>query len=164
MAARFFYVSESEIDQCNYTKTISRLRRLIVNYFTLLLSCRTILFQKLSHSRRGWMQNLSSENESVYLENSRLYQCRGTNWKSLMHVQQFCVVNLFVFLTLPLPSSSRHSRSHQRFPREMKPEKRAQKFHAYWWRVTTQIWVVLLIGRAAWEICFNQSETLPRSG
>ena len=28
----------------------------------------------------------------------------------------------------------------------------------YWWRVTTQIWVVLLIGRAAWEICFNQSE------
>ena len=32
----------------------------------------------------------------------------------------------------------------------------------YWWRVTTQIWVVLLIGRAAWEICFNQSEALPR--
>ena len=28
----------------------------------------------------------------------------------------------------------------------------------YWWRVTTHIWVVLLIGRAAWEICFNQPE------
>ena len=34
----------------------------------------------------------------------------------------------------------------------------------YWWRVTTQIWVMLLIGRAACEICFNQSEALPRSG
>ena len=34
----------------------------------------------------------------------------------------------------------------------------------YWWRVTTQIWVVLLIGRAAWEIWFNQSEALPKSG
>ena len=32
-----------------------------------------------------------------------------------------------------------------------------------WWRVTTQNWVVLLIGRAAWENCFNQSEALPRS-
>ena len=30
-------------------------------------------------------------------------------------------------------------------------------------RVTTQIWVVLLIGRVAREICFNQSETLPTS-
>ena len=29
---------------------------------------------------------------------------------------------------------------------------------------TTQIWVVLLIGRAALEIYFNQSEALPRSG
>ena len=34
----------------------------------------------------------------------------------------------------------------------------------YWWRVTSQIWVVLLIGRATWEIYFNQSEALPRSG
>ena len=34
----------------------------------------------------------------------------------------------------------------------------------YWWRVTSQIWVVLLIGRAACEIWFNQSEALPRSG
>ena len=33
----------------------------------------------------------------------------------------------------------------------------------YWWRVTTQNWVVLLIGRAAWEIWFNQSEALSRS-
>ena len=29
----------------------------------------------------------------------------------------------------------------------------------YWWRVTTQIWVVLLIGRAAWEIWFIVSQT-----
>ena len=35
----------------------------------------------------------------------------------------------------------------------------------YGWHVTTQIWVlVLLIGRAAWEIWFNQSEALPRFG
>ena len=34
----------------------------------------------------------------------------------------------------------------------------------YWRQVTTQIWVVLLIGCVAWEIWFNQSEQLPRSG
>jgi len=33
-----------------------------------------------------------------------------------------------------------------------------------WWRITTQIWVVLLIGRAAREICFNQSAALLRPG
>ena len=33
----------------------------------------------------------------------------------------------------------------------------------YWWGITTQIGVVLLIGRAEWEIWFNQSEALPRS-
>ena len=27
-----------------------------------------------------------------------------------------------------------------------------------------KIWVVVLIGHAAWEICFNQSEALARSG
>ena len=32
----------------------------------------------------------------------------------------------------------------------------------YWWRVTTQIWIVPLIG--TWEIWFNQWEALPRSG
>ena len=34
----------------------------------------------------------------------------------------------------------------------------------YWWRVSTQIWVVLLIGRAAWKIFFNQSVAQPRTG
>ena len=33
----------------------------------------------------------------------------------------------------------------------------------YWWCFTTQIWVVLLIGHATWEIWFNQSEALTRS-
>ena len=33
----------------------------------------------------------------------------------------------------------------------------------YWWRVTIKIWVMLLIGRATWEIWFNQSQALPRS-
>ena len=41
------------------------------------------------------------------------------------------------------------------FFRQMTSEKWAQKI-PYWWRVTTQIWVVLLIGRAAWEIWFNK--------
>ena len=34
----------------------------------------------------------------------------------------------------------------------------------YWRRISTQIWVVLMIGCAAWEIWFNQSEILSRSG
>ena len=34
----------------------------------------------------------------------------------------------------------------------------------YWWHVTNHFWVVPLIGCAVWEICFNQSEALPRSG
>ena len=42
-------------------------------------------------------------------------------------------------------------------PREMTSEKRLQKCF------TTQIWVVILIGRGAKEICFSQSEALPRS-
>ena len=33
----------------------------------------------------------------------------------------------------------------------------------YWRRVTTQIWVELLIGRTASKIWFNQSQALPRS-
>ena len=36
--------------------------------------------------------------------------------------------------------------------------------YQYWWRVTTQIRVVLLIGRASREIWFDQSGALPRSG
>ena len=31
-------------------------------------------------------------------------------------------------------------------------------------RATFEIWLVFLIGRAAWEICLNQSEALPRFG
>ena len=34
----------------------------------------------------------------------------------------------------------------------------------YWWRVTTQFWLVLLISRAARVICFNQSEAQLRFG
>ena len=37
-------------------------------------------------------------------------------------------------------------------------EQRLQKFH------TDDVSVVVLIGRIAWKICFNQSEALPRSG
>ena len=48
-------------------------------------------------------------------------------------------------------------------PSQMTSEERVRKIQ-YWWSVATQIWVVLLIIRAAWEIWFNQSEELPRSG
>jgi len=41
-------------------------------------------------------------------------------------------------------------------------EKRAKT--PYWRRATTQNWEVFLIGWAMWEICFNQSEELPKSG
>ena len=34
----------------------------------------------------------------------------------------------------------------------------------YKWWATTKIWIVLLIGHAAREICFSQSVALPRSG
>ena len=34
----------------------------------------------------------------------------------------------------------------------------------YWWRVTIQIWVVLLIGWSKFPTRHDQSETLPRSG
>ena len=33
----------------------------------------------------------------------------------------------------------------------------------FWWYITTQIWVVLLIGCAVWEFCFSQSEVRLRS-
>ena len=48
------------------------------------------------------------------------------------------------------------------FPHHMTSETSAEI--PYWWCVTTQIWVVLLIGCVAWEIWFNQWEALPRSG
>ena len=34
----------------------------------------------------------------------------------------------------------------------------------YWWHVTTQIWVVFLIGHAARTVSFNQSEAPPEPG
>ena len=34
----------------------------------------------------------------------------------------------------------------------------------YWWRVTTQIWVVLLIGRAAWEFDSANQKHYPDLG
>ena len=56
------------------------------------------------------------------------------------------------FGTLPLVSG------------EMTSEKRAQKFHIDDVSLSTEIWVELLIGRVVREICFGQSDALPRSG
>ena len=44
---------------------------------------------------------------------------------------------------------------HHCFPWEMSSERRSQKLH------TDDASLVLLIGRAAWKICFNKSEALP---
>ena len=49
---------------------------------------------------------------------------------------------------------------HHCFPCNITSAERSQI--QYWWCLTTH-WVVLLIGRAAKEISFNQSEVLPRS-
>ena len=49
------------------------------------------------------------------------------------------------------------------FPREVTSDKRAHKFQTDDVSLP-QIWVGLLIGRVAREICYNLSETLPRSG
>ena len=46
------------------------------------------------------------------------------------------------------------------FPRQMTSEKRAQKFHG----VSTQIWVVLLIGWIKFPTRYDLSESLPSSG
>ena len=46
------------------------------------------------------------------------------------------------------------------FPRQMTSEKRAQKFHS----VSTQIWVVLLIGWIKFPTRYDLSESLPSSG
>ena len=54
------------------------------------------------------------------------------------------------------------SRRHQRLPREMMSDPSVEIL--YWLRVTIKIWVLILIGRAACEICFNQLEALPRYG
>ena len=40
---------------------------------------------------------------------------------------------------------------------EMTWEILMSKEFPYWWCVTTQMWVVLLIGCTTWEICFSQS-------
>ena len=58
-------------------------------------------------------------------------------------------------------------RRYKWFPHQKTSGKRAQKLHTdntSLFNVPTQILVVLLIGRAVWEIYFNQSEALPRSG
>ena len=49
-------------------------------------------------------------------------------------------------------------------PRQVTSEKQVQKFHTDDASISTQIWVVFLIGCPAWEIWFNQSEILSRSG
>ena len=54
-------------------------------------------------------------------------------------------------------------RYHWLIPHQMMSEKRAVVIPC-WWRVTNQIWVVLLIGWIKFPTWHGQSEALPRSG
>ena len=57
------------------------------------------------------------------------------------------------------------SRRHHWFPCEMTSENRNECRNSvqYWWRVTKQIWIVLLIGWSQFPTRHDQSEALPRS-
>ena len=62
---------------------------------------------------------------------------------------------------------ARQNRRHFPTPTTVSPRNDVWETSAeipYWWRVTAKIWLALLIGRAGCEICFNQSEALPRCG
>ena len=50
------------------------------------------------------------------------------------------------------------------FPREMTPVWETSAEIPYWWRVTTQIWLVLLIGWSKLPTRHDQSEAVPSSG
>ena len=74
-----------------------------------------------------------------------------------VHVRFFNLLERW--MVEPLKTTDILQRLHW-FVHEMTSWKRAQKFH----NDDASLWVVLLIGCAAWEICFNQSEGQPKSG
>ena len=90
---------------------------------------------------RGW---------TIMTLNSRFYDNRRTQEHNLGQTE------LVIFYSQRKQADI--SRCHHWFPRKTTAE------IPYWWGVATQIWVVLLIGRVTREICFKQSEALPRSG
>ena len=69
----------------------------------------------------------------------------------------------FFLLWLASENSQHFAKPFNKFPLEMIVWGTSADI-LYWWRVSTQIWVVLLFGSAAREICFNQSEALSRTG
>lgn len=73
---------------------------------------------------------------------------------------------MFMLSVVCEPKKTAHILHHW-FPRKMMSEKPMQKFHTSNYVMTSlprSIWVVLLIGHAAKEICLNQSKALTRSG
>ena len=73
-------------------------------------------------------------------------------------------VKMIFFLEYPIPNC-RHSKQPTFRNATTGVNRKTSAEIPYWWRVATQIWVVLLIGHPAWKICFSQSEALhlPRS-
>ena len=78
------------------------------------------------------------------------------------------VLSIFLFILIPSFVISSIEKTadilwcHYWFPCDWNDVWETSEEIPYWWSVTTQIWLVLLTDRAAWEICFNQSLVLPR--
>ena len=84
-------------------------------------------------------------------------------WKlQLGWLKQFPVVCFFVGMAIIAWENSPHFATPALISLRIDLETSADI--PYWWRVTTQIWLVLLIGCAARKICFGQLYALTRSG
>ena len=123
-----------------------------------------------SYYMASFQETSFSKNKKKLKRSSFLFLC----WRKIYHTssskkyqnrEQFWSFDIFVNTTGVARENSRHLAT---LPMVcLTSGKRAQKFHTdntSLFNVPTQILVALLIGRAVWEIYFNQSEALPRSG
>ena len=76
------------------------------------------------------------------------------------HYLMQCTFSLFSNYSCNLEKTADILQRHHWFPNKMTSE----KFHTDDISLPTSGLLVLLIGRAMWEIYFSQSEALPRSG
>ena len=95
----------------------------------------------------------------------------GDRWQRGGRIRRLCVTSLLEWMPVhPIPGLSpalRQMLTADISPPLVSSQNGARETSAeipFWWRVTTQIWVVLLVNRAARGIHFSQSEALPRCG
>ena len=95
--------------------------------------------------------NVFFENLSVFFA---LHKHYAIKWQSRQPVAIFAVT----YLLLPhgLKKEPTFSRRNQWFSSKMTSAEWAQKSHNRWWRATTHIWVVLLIGSQIWVVTRHQ--------